>query len=145
MDASNSLRDHFIDPISFEMMKDPVMNQCGHVFCREQIEGWRALKIREGAVPSCPLCREPIQNLVKNVLVKNAIEVLNDPDNAHVNSIEDFPDDEQRERVQQALDRLESRWKQDDAQGVPHRLEVAHNFAKKAAEAISGFYTSLCQ
>ncbi|MCE5318991.1 MAG: hypothetical protein LLG04_16715 [Parachlamydia sp.] len=53
----------FTDPITFEVFKEPVIDEHGHTFEKSSIEG-----------KACPFTRGPITSLVPNRIVKQAIE-----------------------------------------------------------------------
>ncbi len=137
MTALSSLRDLFIDPISHEKMTDPVISTCGHTFERSQIDGWMAWNVTLGSVPECPLCRTPLANLVPNVLIKQAIEILDN------NPLEDRVEallEEDRTIVETAAANIEDLRATDRLRGVPDRLAEARSFMGKVATSISNYY-----
>jgi hypothetical protein len=128
--------DLFIDPISHEFMSEPVINSCGHTFEKKSMDGWI---VENGPVPLCPLCSAPICGLVTNLLFRNAINILVDPDNALKYEIKDLSDEEQDE-LNPAIDSIQKRRESDRQAGIPDRLANPLIYAKKAMEAVSRFY-----
>lgn len=145
-----ALTDTFIDPISHTRMTDPVINDCGHTFERGQLNGWNQKNITPGSVPLCPLCKEPIKNLVPNMLIQYALEILDSPDNEAVNNISELFEEDQM-TVQRAIQHITDRRTVDISRGIPDRLPKPQSylekilndmgeFSKKAAENVSEFY-----
>ena len=60
----------FIDPITKNVLKDPVIDSMGHTFERQVIERWKRHS------PVCPLGRHRLTSLVENRLVKKIIDVV---------------------------------------------------------------------
>lgn len=143
MMLNNNLRDLFIDPISLELLRDPVINGCGHSYERGQIDGWRAHKVSLGVVPDCPLCRAPLDNLIPNRLLRDALGVMNDPDNGGFENIEDLTTEEQ-EQVQNAIDAIRQRRQADQANGVPDRLPEPQSFLQKFSSAVKECSDKYC-
>ncbi len=50
---------YFICPITLEIMKDPTITTCGHMFEREAITSWCSQSDTTKA-RGCPMCHEPI-------------------------------------------------------------------------------------
>ena len=65
--ASVTVHDDFLCPVSFELMLEPTTLECGHTFERENLEG----------LPACPMCRRVFTGLPPvSILVRNTIERL---------------------------------------------------------------------
>ncbi len=137
MIQNNKFADLFIDPISMEIMINPVINTCGHTFEITKIEEWRANRITLGSVPDCPLCRAPLENLIMNRLIKEGLDVINNPENTHLKSIEDLTDEEQ-ENLQSAVSAIIQRRSIDQENGVPDRLPEPPTFLRKFSSFTSG-------
>ena len=75
------LPDYFCDPITLELMQDPVLTPSGHTFCRASI----MLSIQKHG--ENPITREKLteEDLIPNVALKKAIEQFKD-DNSGVYS-----------------------------------------------------------
>lgn len=70
-------RDFFHCPISFEVLRDPVITRsCGHTFERRNIQNWIE------RYHNCPCCRLPLEanQLTPNLALKDAIETANAAD-----------------------------------------------------------------
>ena len=129
-----TLKDLFICPISYEEMRQPVMNSlCGHTYEKIQIEGWMASQTSGGRVADCPQCRAPIGQLTTNFLVQQALAVLQSPDNSLIGRVEDLADDEERDQVQRAAREISSRRVTDQQNGIPIRLPTPLSFATKVS------------
>lgn len=139
MTLQTALRDTFTDPISLEVMTDPVMNSCGHSFERSQINGWMAREVENKPVPECPLCRKPIRNLIPNILLRDALAVLADPANTSLTRVEELTDEE-RDQVQAAINNVFAQRARDEENGIPTRLEKPEKFLSKIAHDVSRFY-----
>jgi len=139
MNLQASLTEIFIDPISLERMHDPIINQCGHTYERTQIEGWIARKVQAGEVANCPLCRLPVAGLIPNLILGQALEILDAPVNALTTRIEELTGEEQ-EQISAAINIVIQRRQQDQASGIPDRLPESVKFLSKVAGAISGVY-----
>ena len=123
-------------------MKEPVFNkQCGHVFERKEIEGWRAKRIAEQKTPVCPLCPELITELVQNILLREALEVLGAPENIEITRLEDLTEDEQLS-VQRAANMIVQRRDKDKrAQpSIPDRLHPRQSFVEQSDGSCKGPY-----
>lgn len=130
----------FRDPISHELMQDPATCvPCGHSFEKEQIEGWRAFCVRKGAPPTCPLCRQPIQELITAFLLKQAIEVVCNPQNSSINHFQSLTDEEQ-EQLQQGASQIEQQQAQNVAAGVPNMLAEPQSFIQRVKAASQRVY-----
>ena len=59
----------FEDPISYELMEDPVMIPCGHTFDRTTITSWLSTR------GTCPLCQAHVKpaDLISNYVLKQVI------------------------------------------------------------------------
>jgi U-box domain len=57
-------------PVSFELMKDPLLLSCGHTLDKKSYEDW---KIK---ADTCPLCRKKISHVTENYFMKKTIENL---------------------------------------------------------------------
>ena len=66
--------EHFVDPITLEMMKEPVISKYGHTFDRSSIE--RMLDAEGPSKGKCPLTRQPLskQDLFPNRALADAIQ-----------------------------------------------------------------------
>ena len=126
--------DLFIDPISHRRMTDPVIIACGHSFERDQINGWVS-----GGVPTCPLCKEPVRNLIENMFIRQALQVLDNPDNRLKERVEEF-NDEAQESIKAAVDAIRQLRTRDAARGVPDRVPVATFF-----DSVKKFYAPVCK
>ena len=135
-----AIGDLFDDPISYERMRNPVITTCGHTFERIQIEGWIALHSND---PSCPTCRAAINtnDLVPNLLIRQAIEILNNPSNRRLNRVDDLRDDNDRQRVETAASHMRTRRAADEAAGNPYRLPEPMSFI----QATMRFYSQSCR
>lgn len=150
MRLKETTNDYFIDPISHNRMHNPVINECGHTFESDQLNGWNKNKVTPGAVDSCPLCEAPVRNLVPNMLIRYALEVLDLPDNVNAEKIEDLLDEEQ-EKVQNAINNVMQRRNADHAKGILDRLPQPKNFIQRTIDGISAlskeskdFYENSC-
>jgi len=123
-------------------MHDPVINaSCSHTFEKSHIEGWIASCIGAKKKPDCPLplCNKPIANLAPNVVVKQAIDILNDPGNSKANSVEDLTTEEQ-ELISLAADTIKAKRAADKVLGIPDRLLKPVSFPKQFLQAYRDFY-----
>jgi len=142
-----SLSDLFIDPISQEIMTDPVIANCGHTFERVQISGWLAARIQQNAPTTCPLCRVPVTQMINNILLRNALDTLNSYPAA--TDMTGFTDEEQN-NISRATSSIENRRNQDRLHQIPDRLPERQLFARigdastKSSNATSQFYRRSC-
>jgi hypothetical protein len=140
-----AMADLFIDPISQERLRDPVVNSpCGHTYERSQINGWIARCRTEGRVPGCPTCREPIRRLIANTLARQALDVLDHPDNSSLDRVEDFTPEE-RKKLERAITRIIARRNVDREQGIPDRLPQPETFIQTATDAVVAYYQCFYQ
>ena len=123
---TNSLSDLLIDPISYELMQDPVIDPCGHTFERVQIQGW--LRINA----SCPLSRRPMTaaNLINNLIVRDALEVLAHAPASVISGNDTIGDlsDEDQQIVQMAMASLNRQRANDQENEIPDRLATPRSF-----------------
>lgn len=127
----SNLNDLFICPISLQRMQDPVINtSCGHTYERTQINEWITAqqRIQPGAVFRCAVCREPITHLISNILLRQALEVLDAPDN----------------NLEDGITAITLRREEDLLIGVPHRLPEPKRFMRKVEKAISQVRQAIC-
>ena len=61
--------DYFLCPITMNVMKDPVVSNCGHTYEKEAIEAWMQSK------EICPICKKIITNVSPNFALKAIINV----------------------------------------------------------------------
>jgi hypothetical protein len=123
--------DLFIDPISHERMEDPVINSCGHSFSRCHLEGYTIFCLSRNQDPAeCPLCRQPLTRLVDNILLRNALEVLE----------EEEVTEEEQEVLDRAAANITKRRSTDDINGIPDRTPEAQSFLQYIKGG--GVYTS---
>ena len=68
-----NLAEVFTDPITLEVITDPVIDKCGHTFERAQVVGW----IQDHH--TCPISRNKLESdeLISNRVVKEAITIIN--------------------------------------------------------------------
>ena len=60
--------------ICMEVMNDPMTaTPCMHNFCKACIEQWK----KTSYMKECPMCKGKIEDLKKNALIANLIEVIN--------------------------------------------------------------------
>ena len=148
MSPIEDILDFFIDPIYYKagigmvlmphmIMKDPVIGACGHTYERLQIEGY--LK----KTPQCPLCKMAmtVDSLLPNIVMKQAVVVLNLPSNAKLKNIEDLNDGAQI-AVLTALDEISKRRAQDQAKNppIPDRLVPPQWFSEKKEPTVYNSY-----
>ncbi|XP_075769303.1 zinc finger protein RFP-like isoform X2 [Pelodiscus sinensis] len=70
-----SLQEEVTCPLCLEYFTDPVVTACGHNFCRACLsQCWEG----PNPVPSCPQCRDPVQQgpLLPNRLLANVVELV---------------------------------------------------------------------
>ena len=136
----SAIKDLFIDPISQERLRDPVVNSpCGHTYERSQINGWITRCLSEIRTTDCPTCRQPINGLIPNTIVRQALDVLDLPDNSLLNRIEDFTPEERR-KLKRAITRIIERRAVDRQRGIPDRLPQRETFAQVATDAVVAYY-----
>ncbi|KAI9142715.1 hypothetical protein BKA69DRAFT_240339 [Paraphysoderma sedebokerense] len=76
---TDEVPDYFVCPITLEIMKDPVISKCGHMFDREAIMKWMKGEYDPSKTTfsrNCPVCHSPIDDssLSPCFPIKTAIE-----------------------------------------------------------------------
>ena len=123
------LAEIFIDPISLVELVDPVTNSvCGHTFSRQHIEGWMRTPAQRAA-PTCPLDRQPIGQLSRNLIIQQALEALNDPSNSLLGRVEDLSGKD-KEEVELAAKCIKDKREEDARNSIPYKLAEPHFFEK---------------
>lgn len=138
------IRELFSCPITRELMRDPVITECGHTFEKEQLEGWIASQVAEGKdSASCPLDRKPMGKIVPNRVFKQAIEILTRRENEEIKLIDDIRrlPDEDITVVQTAVDNELDRWNLDNEEQISHQLPERQNFVQKVVKAVADYYS----
>ena len=104
--AIRSLREMFEDPITHELIANPVVDSCGHTFDRAGIVRW----LQEHH--SCPLSRRVFDeaDLLPNLIVRDALDILHRIGASLAGRVEDLQvDDRERAIVVQAAEQLQPR------------------------------------
>ena len=73
MADSSEEDDSLICPICTELLTEPVSTPCGHSFCKTHLAGWIT---SQGAAPTCPLDRSPIQRTPAELRVNLALQKI---------------------------------------------------------------------
>jgi len=121
-------------------MNAPVMNSsCGHTFEKSQINGWIAACTQARKTPDCPLCKTSIANLPPNISAKQAIDVLNDPNNSLVERVEDLTTEEQ-EKVLLAAETIKTQREANKVLGIPDRLAKPQSFPRQVLQSFKDIY-----
>ncbi len=107
----------FLDPISGKPFSEPVTNQCGHSYSKRSLEKWNEKEKKN----ECPLCRAPIQMLIKNVLFEQAVAYVSDESNKNFTSTNQFTDEE-RGVVESAIQAISQQQTRDASASIPTRL-----------------------
>eukprot|EP01040_Poterioochromonas_malhamensis_P011310 gene11310-12321_t len=128
---SERLQDLFQDPLNFELMRNPVMNDCGHTFDNESIVGYIGYCHDQGRQLSCPLCTAHLRlPLRPNILVKQAIDVLTNPENAGLG--QEQMTDEEIETIENGVNHIEQIRSQNAANNIPNVVPERMTFAENA-------------
>jgi hypothetical protein len=129
------LKELFTDPITYEVMQNPVINTCGHSFDRESVADWIQQCDRRHQPHECPLCRAPINlPLPNNIILQHALEVLDNPENRDVGDAEQLIDDDERKRIEIAVSHINDQRARNAANDIPNELPQQTTFSRRAEE-----------
>ncbi len=123
-----SLRDIFSDPLSQQIMENPVTDPCGHTFDKDSIWVWLGKK------SICPISHQHLTSiqLVAAPIIKDALSIISDVNKKHLSpkvTIDYFPEKD-RVILRQAMEILLKQREKDTEEGLSYKVVLSVEFQR---------------